>query len=105
MTSTDRLRDALKPFADYADPNKYLADDFIITNGSTFAKRQIRMGDCRRAKEALAAAEAPPSRIEVTEVDVNAALQGFDTGVGDPNDYRKRMRAALEAALRQKENG
>lgn len=35
----------------------------------------------------------------VTDGMVNCALHGFDTGVGDPNDYRKRMRAALEAAL------
>jgi hypothetical protein len=30
---------------------------------------------------------------------VSRALQGFDTGTGDPNDYRSRMRAALEAAI------
>ena len=36
---------------------------------------------------------------DVTDGMVNRALQGFDTGTGDPNDYRKRMRAALESAL------
>ena len=30
---------------------------------------------------------------------VGRALQAFDTGTGDPNDYRSRMRAALEAVL------
>jgi Lar family restriction alleviation protein len=35
----------------------------------------------------------------VTDDMVKRALQGFDTGTGDPNDYRRRMRAALEAAL------
>lgn len=34
----------------------------------------------------------------VSDATITAALQAFDTGVGDPNDYRKRMRAALEAA-------
>lgn len=36
---------------------------------------------------------------EVTSGMVNIAMNGFDTGVGDPNDYRSRMRAALEAVL------
>lgn len=36
---------------------------------------------------------------EVTDGMVNCALRGFDTGTGDPNDYRRRMRAALEATL------
>lgn len=33
----------------------------------------------------------------VTDEMVKAALQAFDSGVGDPNDYWKRMRAALSA--------
>lgn len=36
---------------------------------------------------------------DVTNGMVNRALQGFDTGTGDPNDYHRRMRAALEAAI------
>ena len=35
----------------------------------------------------------------ISDTMVSRALQGFDTGVGDPNDYRRRMHAALEAAL------
>lgn len=35
----------------------------------------------------------------VTDEMVKRALQGFDTGTGDPNDYPRRMRAALEAAV------
>lgn len=30
---------------------------------------------------------------------ISRALAGFDTGRGDPNDYRRRMKFALEAAL------
>ena len=40
----------------------------------------------------------PPDSSLVPDEMVSRALQGFDTGVGDPNDYRRRMRAALEAA-------
>lgn len=44
---------ALKPFADYADSTKAMPAEFIITNGSPLAKRQLQMGDCYRAAEAL----------------------------------------------------
>lgn len=37
--------------------------------------------------------------IEVNDELVGRALRGFDCGTGDPNDYRRRMRLALEAAL------
>lgn len=37
----------------------------------------------------------------VTDEMVTRALQGFDCGTGDPNDYRRRMKFALEAALRE----
>lgn len=30
---------------------------------------------------------------------IQRAVQGFDCGTGDPNDYKRRMRFALEAAL------
>lgn len=39
----------------------------------------------------------PPQETVVTDAAVTLALQAWDTGVGDPNDYRRRMRAALEA--------
>lgn len=35
----------------------------------------------------------------VTDEMVARALAGFDVGTGDPNDYKQRMRLALEAAL------
>lgn len=35
----------------------------------------------------------------VDDTMVSRALKAFDTGVGDPNDYRRRMRAALEASI------
>lgn len=45
-------------------------------------------------------AEAVERRpLTVDDAMITRALAGFDTGTGDPNDYRKRMRAALEAAL------
>lgn len=35
----------------------------------------------------------------VDDAMISRALQGFDCGTGDPNDYKRRMRFALEAAL------
>lgn len=35
----------------------------------------------------------------VTDDMVRRALAAFDCGTGDPNDYKRRMRFALEAAL------
>jgi hypothetical protein len=44
------LVEALEPFAAFATR----ADaEMVITNGSQFAKRQLQMGDCQRAFEAL----------------------------------------------------
>lgn len=49
-----KLVEALRPFADYADPRCAAPDDLVITQGSGFAKRQLTMGDCYNAAEALA---------------------------------------------------
>lgn len=38
----------------------------------------------------------------ITDDMVSRALAGFDCGTGDPNDYRRRMKFALESALREK---
>lgn len=42
---------------------------------------------------------AAPRGAIIDDAMISRALTGFDTGTGDPNDYRKRMRAALEAAF------
>lgn len=49
-----RLRQALKPFSDYAivGANK-VPEDFIISLGSPLARKQLTMGDCIRARDAL----------------------------------------------------
>lgn len=48
------MRDALKPFADYAAAYvSPLPDSLIISKGSSMAKRQLTMGDCRAAQAAL----------------------------------------------------
>ena len=44
----------------------------------------------------------PERKMEQVLIDdamVSRALSGFDCGTGDPNDYKRRMRFALEAAL------
>lgn len=55
---TDRLREALRPFADFADPRGVVPADFVITQGSSMAKRQLTMGDCYEALAALAVVPA-----------------------------------------------
>jgi hypothetical protein len=52
-----RLRSALKPFADFADPSGRVPPALPITHGSAMAKRQLRMVDCYEAARALAASQ------------------------------------------------
>lgn len=49
----ERLRDALQPFANFADPRGKMPGDLAITHGSLIAKRQLVMDDCYRARKAL----------------------------------------------------
>jgi hypothetical protein len=49
----DRTMEALQPFAVYADQRGKIPIDYQITQGSPVAKRQLTMGDCYKAKEAL----------------------------------------------------
>jgi hypothetical protein len=49
----ERLRAALKPFADYADPSAVFPPTIEITKGSRFARRQLTMGDCYEAARVL----------------------------------------------------
>jgi hypothetical protein len=51
-TEIERLRSALKPFADYADPSHIVPAFHLITNGSPMAKKQLTMGDCYEASQA-----------------------------------------------------
>jgi len=48
-----QMQQALKPFADFADPTRKLSPQFEITAGSRMAKRQLTMGDCYAAYNAL----------------------------------------------------
>lgn len=50
----ERLRAALKPFADYADPRNGVPPSFPITAGSPLARKQLLMQDCYRARDAIA---------------------------------------------------
>lgn len=49
----ERLRAALKPFADYADPSGVFPPTIEVTTGSRFARKQLTMGDCYEAARAL----------------------------------------------------
>jgi hypothetical protein len=48
-----QMQQALKPFADFADRTKQLSSEYVITTGSRMAKRQLTMGDCYAAYNAL----------------------------------------------------
>lgn len=49
-----KLRAALEPFAAYVRHGAIiLPDEFVITQGSGMARKQLTVGDCRRALEAL----------------------------------------------------
>jgi len=48
MDKNDVIR-ALAPFAAFADMRGALPDQFVITEGSPLAKKQLTMGDCRKA--------------------------------------------------------
>jgi hypothetical protein len=47
------IREALKPFADFVDAAGAPPDSFAITQGSGMARRQLTVGDCRRAGAVL----------------------------------------------------
>ena len=56
MTPDDKialLRAALAPFADYAQGRRLPPDSYVITQGSSMARRQLTVGDCKRALEAF----------------------------------------------------
>jgi hypothetical protein len=48
-----RLVARLKVFADFADSQRRMPRDLVITNGSSMAKRQLTMGDCYDAADAI----------------------------------------------------
>ena len=61
------LEAALKPFADFADPNRRFPATMPITNGSGMARRQLTMGDLYAALEALAGAVAPSNQPKASD--------------------------------------
>jgi hypothetical protein len=48
-----RLTEALKPFADYADPTNRVSGHLTVSAGSFMARRQLTMDDCYKARNAL----------------------------------------------------
>ncbi len=47
------FEEALKPFAEFADPRNMIPPDTILTAGSPMARKQITMSDCYAARSAL----------------------------------------------------
>jgi hypothetical protein len=54
------MAEALKPFTDFASATGFgaLPENMEMTRGSRFAKRQVTVGDFRRARAALAKYDA-----------------------------------------------
>lgn len=52
---------ALEAFAAYADPRRSVPASMPITNGSSMARKQLTMGDCYAAADALAALSTSPA--------------------------------------------
>jgi hypothetical protein len=52
-----RLVAKLKVFADFADPHRKMPRELVISHGSPIAKRQLTMGDCYDAVDAVAGGE------------------------------------------------
>ena len=55
--SNKKLREALAPFAKYADSRDRTPASMGITHGSAMARSQLTMGHCYAARAALAAKE------------------------------------------------
>lgn len=56
LTRTEQaLIAALEPFAAFGDPRRIAPPGLPITQGSGMARRQLTMGDCYRAADAIAA--------------------------------------------------
>jgi hypothetical protein len=67
MALTNRetaLVDALEPFASFADARRIAPPYLPITQGSGMARRQLTMGDCYRAADAVAGMRAEGARRE-----------------------------------------
>lgn len=53
LRRVEELEAALRPFADFADPNNRIPPDIILTAGSAMARKQITMANCYAARAAL----------------------------------------------------
>ncbi len=60
------MREALRPFAEFAAKADVLPDDFVITKGSGLARKQLTIGDCRNARAALAAPSVKNNLLTLT---------------------------------------
>lgn len=49
--------EALEPFAQFIEGADFMPDDHAITAGSRFARKQLTVGDCRRARATLSSSQ------------------------------------------------
>lgn len=79
-----------------AERTSYCCSDCAIDGAG---KVYVCIKDACRTEHEKKHPNVSPASFIIDDAMITRALARFDTGVGDPNDYRKRMRAALEAAL------
>jgi hypothetical protein len=96
------LEEALRPFAEYADKNRRLPGDHIITQGSRFAKRQLTMADCYAAADALSSAQEPAPYADAEEVARELVNDWFDCISETPSETSiHHLKKVIAAALRR----
>lgn len=99
--TSDDLRKLAKEKGWYVRENTSVPD---IYNGGWKHPFSVTLGDSDLldliASRAALSSPQPPAVVgRVTDEMVEAALFAFDDGIGDPNDYRRRMGKALKAAF------
>lgn len=62
-------------------------------------KVYVCITDACRAEHEKKHTDVSPASFIIDDAMIARALAAFDCGTGDPNDYKRRMRFALEAAL------
>ncbi|WP_397586764.1 hypothetical protein [Sphingobium fuliginis] len=89
---------ALEAFAAYADPRRSVPASMPVTSGSSMARKQLTMGDCYAAADALAALSTSPAGQEVRAPWIEAKELEALVAILD-NPPAKALRSELVAAM------
>lgn len=106
-----QLRDALKPFADYANRPGFdkLSDDSPLTQGSSMAAKQVTALDFKRARDAIGQKMTPEETLEtvaralfIADCPHNMCSADWDSGavLGQGNRHRYKVYDMAAAAIK-----